>query len=51
MRILLLIALLLPAACTDRRPPAPSAEENQRLDEADQMLNAMDREQRENSAR
>lgn len=49
MRTLLLIALLLPAACSEERPPAPSAEENQRLDETDRMLNSMDREQSENS--
>ena len=51
MRTLLLIALLLPAACSDKRPPAPSAEENQRLDEADRMLNDMDREQPADSNR
>jgi hypothetical protein len=34
----LLIALLL-AACADERPPAPTAEENRQLDEAEAMLN------------
>lgn len=36
---LFLIALML-TACTEQRPPAPSAEENRQLDEADAMLNA-----------
>ncbi|HEY6049586.1 MAG TPA: hypothetical protein VIV07_11145 [Sphingomicrobium sp.] len=31
--------LLLLAACHDRRPPAPSAEQNQQLNEAESMLN------------
>ena len=34
----LLMPLLL-AACNDERPPAPTAEESARLDEADAMLN------------
>ncbi len=38
MRIILLCLALLPAACRDERPPAPTAEENARLDEADAML-------------
>jgi hypothetical protein len=31
--------LLMLAACQDERPPAPTAEESARLDEADEMLN------------
>ena len=31
--------LLLLAACQDERPPAPTAEESARLNEADEMLN------------
>ena len=38
-RVLALIILLL-AACSDERPPAPTAEEDARLNEADAMLNA-----------
>ena len=34
----LLIALLL-VACGEDRPPAPTAEENRQLDEAEAMLN------------
>ena len=41
MRSLILVALLLVTGCQDRRPPAPTAEENQRLDDADRMLNDM----------
>ena len=36
---LILIAMLL-AACGEKRPPAPTAEENRQLDEAEGMLNA-----------
>ena len=35
---LIAIALLL-AACGEDRPPAPTAEENERLNEAEAMLN------------
>ncbi|MEO5578693.1 MAG: hypothetical protein ABIR25_06555 [Sphingomicrobium sp.] len=35
---LLLFALLL-TACGEERPPAPTAEENRQLDEAEAMLN------------
>ncbi len=36
---LILIAILL-AACGEKRPPAPTAEENRQLDEAERMLDA-----------
>ena len=39
MRALALLLLLSLAACGDQRPPAPTAEESARLDEADAMLN------------
>lgn len=35
---LFLAILLLCAACSDRRPPAPTAADNARLDEAEAML-------------
>jgi hypothetical protein len=34
-----LLLLILAAACHDQRPPAPTDEENSRLDDADAMLN------------
>jgi hypothetical protein len=37
-RALILIGLLLVAAC-DKRPPAPTAEQNAQLNEAEAMLN------------
>jgi hypothetical protein len=41
MRIPLLLAALLLAACHDKRPPAPDAADNARLDEAGNMLDAL----------
>jgi len=32
---------MLLSACRDRRPPSPTTEQNQQLNEADAMLNAM----------
>jgi hypothetical protein len=37
----LLLSLLLVAACKDHRPPAPSAEQSQQLNEAENMLDNM----------
>jgi hypothetical protein len=34
-------ALLLIAACHDRRPPAPTAEQSAELNQAEDMLNSM----------
>ena len=43
MKLALLLLLLLVSACRDERPPAPTAEESARLNEADAMLdNAAD---------
>jgi hypothetical protein len=39
MRAFALLLLLSLAACRDQRPPAPTAQEDARLDEADAMLN------------
>ena len=43
-KALFLIALLL-TACGESRPPAPTAEENRQLDEAEAMLNDAGNEQ------
>lgn len=40
-RLFALTFALLLAACGDDRPPAPTAEESARLDEAEAMLNDM----------
>ena len=40
MRAPLFSALLLLAACGDSRPPAPTAEESDQLNEAEELLNA-----------
>ena len=39
MRFGPLSILILLAACADDRPPAPTAEEAERLDEAEELLN------------
>ncbi len=39
MRTAILSALLLVAACRDDRPPGPTAEEAEQLDEAEELLN------------
>jgi hypothetical protein len=41
VRFLSLCAILLVAACNDKHPPAPTAEQNLELNEAENMLNAM----------
>ena len=43
MRLAMPLLVLLLAACADERPPAPTAEESARLDEADAMLNEAER--------
>lgn len=41
MKVLLVPAVLLVGACHDRRPPAPTAEQSQQLNDAEDMLNGM----------
>ncbi|HET7576019.1 MAG TPA: hypothetical protein VFK19_05560 [Sphingomicrobium sp.] len=45
MRILVLAALLLLAACHDRRPPTPTADQSEQLNDADSMLNQLSNEE------
>jgi hypothetical protein len=40
MKRTLFLALFLLAACRDDRPPAPTAEESDQLNDAENMLNA-----------
>jgi len=42
---LIVCALLIVAACKDHRPPAPTAEQSTRLNNAEDMLNNMDNEE------
>jgi hypothetical protein len=39
---LFVAAVLALASCRDQRPPAPTAEQSSQLNEAEDMLNAMD---------
>ena len=41
MRFLIFVALRLVAACHKDRPPAPTAEESDQLNDAEDMLNGM----------
>ncbi|HEX8839999.1 MAG TPA: hypothetical protein VF750_05975 [Sphingomicrobium sp.] len=41
MKQLLACLLLLTGACHDRRPPTPTPEQSQQLNEAEDMLNGM----------
>lgn len=41
MKQLIVCVFLLATACRDQGPPAPSAEQSQRLNEAEDMLNHM----------
>ena len=41
MKQLIVCVFLLVTACRDQRPPAPSAEQSQGLNEAEDMLNHM----------
>jgi uncharacterized protein YcfL len=41
MRRIALLAALMLAGCRDQRPPAPTAEQSQQLNEAENMLDNM----------
>jgi len=41
VKYLSICVLLLATACDRRRPPAPTPEQNQQLNDAEDMLNAM----------
>ena len=38
---MIIVCVLLLAACKDERPPAPTAEQSQQLNNAEDMLNSM----------
>ena len=44
MRTILVATALVLAACSDDRPPAPTAEEAEQLKEAEDMLDALNEE-------
>ena len=44
-RLIAPLLVVLIAACHDRRPPAPTPEQNQQLNEAEDMLNGMGNEE------
>jgi hypothetical protein len=41
VKTVILSLLLLTAACRNERPPAPTAQQSEQLNDAEQMLNAM----------
>ena len=41
MKRLLLIAMLMACGCRDHRPPQPTAEQSDQLNDAEDMLNSM----------
>ena len=41
MRMIALSAVLILCACRDERPPAPSSEQSEQLNDAEDMLNDM----------
>jgi hypothetical protein len=41
----LIVCLVLLSACHEKRPPAPTAEQNQQLNEMEDALNAMGNEE------
>ena len=45
MRVVALTLALVLCGCRNEQPPAPTAEQNQQLNEADAMLNEMGKEE------
>ena len=41
VRLLIILLALLPVACREQRPPAPTAEQSAQLNDAEDMLNSM----------